>query len=129
MYHPNQCDMLIDRLHDHGSGWFIYYYIVSDLTCYQKQQSEIRYVYLTKYTTQKCSKHLIRVTSRVLVWLTVLNATFNNISVTSWQSILLVEETGVSRENLQPIESHWQTWSHNVVSSTPHHEQGLNSQL
>jgi hypothetical protein len=45
--------MLIDRLHDHGSGWCIYYYTVSDLTCYQKQQSEIRYVYLTKYTTPK----------------------------------------------------------------------------
>ena len=25
--------------------------------------------------------------------------------------------------------SHWQTLSHNVVSSTPRHEQGLNSQL
>ena len=29
----------------------------------------------------------------------VFNATFNNISVISLQSILLVEETGVSREN------------------------------
>jgi hypothetical protein len=29
----------------------------------------------------------------------VFNATFNNISVISWQSILLVEETGVSDEN------------------------------
>ena len=29
----------------------------------------------------------------------VLNATFNNISVTSWQSVLLVEETGLPREN------------------------------
>ena len=29
----------------------------------------------------------------------VLNATLNNISVISWWSILLVEETGVPREN------------------------------
>jgi hypothetical protein len=29
----------------------------------------------------------------------VLNATFNNISVTSWRSVLLVEETGVPGEN------------------------------
>jgi hypothetical protein len=29
----------------------------------------------------------------------VFNATFNNISVISWQSVLLVEETGVPREN------------------------------
>ena len=37
----------------------------------------------------------------VKVWFgfMVLNATFNNISVVSWQSVLLVEETGVSREN------------------------------
>jgi hypothetical protein len=29
----------------------------------------------------------------------VLNTTFNNISVISWQSVLLVEETGVPGEN------------------------------
>jgi hypothetical protein len=29
----------------------------------------------------------------------VLNATFNNISAISWLSVLLVEETGVHREN------------------------------
>jgi hypothetical protein len=34
-----------------------------------------------------------------------------------------VEETGVPQEN------HQQTLSHNVVSSTPCHEQGSNSQL
>jgi hypothetical protein len=33
-----------------------------------------------------------------LVWFMVFNATFNNISVISWQSVLLVEETGVPRE-------------------------------
>jgi hypothetical protein len=31
------------------------------------------------------------------------NATFNNISVISWRSVLLVEETG---ENLPPAASH-----------------------
>jgi len=29
----------------------------------------------------------------------VFNATFNNIAVISWWSVLLVEETGVPREN------------------------------
>ena len=29
----------------------------------------------------------------------VFNATSNNVSVTSWQSVLLVEETGVPVEN------------------------------
>jgi hypothetical protein len=49
----------------------------------------------------------------------VFNATFKNISVISWQSILLVDETGVPRENHRPVAKHWQTLSHNVVSSTP----------
>jgi hypothetical protein len=40
-----------------------------------------------------------------------------------------MEETGVSRENHWPVASHWQTLSHNVVSSKPHHEWGSNSQL
>ena len=30
-----------------------------------------------------------------LVWFMVFNATFNNISIISWRSVLLVEETGV----------------------------------
>jgi len=47
----------------------------------------------------------------------VFNATFNNISVISWWSVLLVEETGVPGENRW--QSHWQTLSHNVVSNTP----------
>jgi len=62
-----------------------------------------------------------------MVWFMEFNATFNNISAISWQSILLMEETGVPREN--QVASHWQTLSHNVVSSTPRHEQGSNSQL
>ena len=36
----------------------------------------------------------------------VYNATFNNISAISWQSVLLVEETGVPRENHRPVASH-----------------------
>jgi len=46
----------------------------------------------------------------------VFNATFNNISVISWRSVLLVEEIGGPGENHRPNDSHWQT---NVVSSTP----------
>jgi hypothetical protein len=52
----------------------------------------------------------------------VFNTTFNNISVISWQSVLLVEETGIPGENHRPVASHWQTLSHNVVSRTPCHE-------
>ena len=38
--------------------------------------------------------------------LMVLNATFNNISVISWWSDLLVEETGVPGEKHRPVASH-----------------------
>jgi hypothetical protein len=41
---------------------------------------------------------------------------FDNISVISWRSVLLVEETG---ENHGPAASHGQSLSHNLVSSTP----------
>jgi hypothetical protein len=44
----------------------------------------------------------------------------------SWRSVLLVVETG---EKHWPVASHWQTLLHNVVSSTPCHEWGSNSQL
>ena len=51
----------------------------------------------------------------LFVCLMVLNATFNNISVISWRSVLLVEETGGPRENHRSVASHWQTLSHNVA--------------
>jgi len=41
----------------------------------------------------------IQITIRVMVF----NATFNNISVISWRSVLLTEETG---ENHPPVASH-----------------------
>jgi hypothetical protein len=53
----------------------------------------------------------------------------NDISVISWRSVLLVEEIRVPEENHQPVANHRQTLSHNVVSSTPRHGRGSNSQL
>jgi hypothetical protein len=50
-------------------------------------------------------------------------------SYISWRPVLLVEETGVPGENHRPVASHWQTLSHKVVSSTPRHERGSNSQI
>jgi hypothetical protein len=51
------------------------------------------------------------------------NATFNNISVMSWRSVLLVEETGGLGENHRPVACHQQTLSHNVCC-TPHNISG-----
>ena len=67
------------------------------------------------------SNWLIWIVSSGQVWFRsrfmVSNATFKNISVISWRSVVLVEETRVSGEKHPPVISHWQTLSHNVVSS------------
>ena len=52
----------------------------------------------------------------VRVRVMVFNATFNNISVTSWQSVLLVELTWVPWENHWPVASHWQTLYYDIGS-------------
>ena len=83
----------------------------------------IAYVLLLRSKGKYTNHWYIRV--RVMVF----NTTFNNISVLLWQSVLLMEETGLPGENHRPAASHWQTLSHNVVSSTPHHEQDSSSQL
>jgi len=40
-----------------------------------------------------------------MVKVMVFNATFNNISIISCRSVLLVEETGVPEENQRPVAS------------------------
>ena len=42
----------------------------------------------------------------VRVMIMMLNATFNNISVISWRSVLLIDETRVPGEKHQPSASH-----------------------
>jgi hypothetical protein len=59
----------------------------------------------------------------------VFNATFNNISAIWWQSVLLVEETGVPGENHRPVASHWQTWSHKCCIEYTKPEWDSNSAL
>jgi hypothetical protein len=44
----------------------------------------------------------------------VFNVTFNNISVISWRSVLLVKETRVPRENHRPVASHH--GNHSILS-------------
>jgi hypothetical protein len=84
-----------------------------------------------KWDTKKIKKRItLNMTNYTLVMIQIncntgwwvglwcLNGTFNNISV------LLVEETW---ENHWPVISHKQIISRNVVWSTSHNEQGLNS--
>jgi hypothetical protein len=67
-----------------------------------------RYIFVfclfkTSYMASKLvfatSYYAIANDSIFVVIVMVFNATFNNISVKSWMSVLLVEETGVPREN------------------------------
>ena len=68
-----------------------------------------------------------------LVWIWMLNVTFNNILVISWRSILLVGETRVPGVNHRPVANLtnfvWQTLSLMFVSITPRYERDSNSQL
>ena len=70
------------------------------------------------YTTLKWKKNYLFI--YYFYGVMVFNATFNNMSMISWQSVLLLEESGVSGENYWPAASHWQTLSDNVASSIPH---------
>ena len=48
----------------------------------------------------------VLITKNLFVCLMVFNATFNNISVILWRSVLLVQETGGPGENHRPVGSH-----------------------
>jgi hypothetical protein len=48
----------------------------------------------------------ISMSVEVNVRVVVFNATFNNISVILWRSVLLEEETEIPEENLRPVASH-----------------------
>jgi hypothetical protein len=56
------------------------------------------------------NEHLTYVVVNIVVvlfrWFMVLNATFNNVSIISWPSVLFVEETGVPGGNHRPTASH-----------------------
>jgi hypothetical protein len=76
-----------------------------------------------------CWFHLLQLlNATVLLKVMLFNSTFNNISVISWQSILLFEDTRVHGENHWPATSQWQSLSPNVVSSKPRPQWSSNSQ-
>jgi len=58
------------------------------------------------------STHILVVNQYLGVKVMVFDATFYNISIMSWRSVLLVVDTG---ENQRPAASHLQTLSPNVV--------------
>ena len=59
-----------------------------------------------KYSDNSFFNHTELVLLFRIFGFTLCNSTFNNISVMSWQSALLVEETGVTGENHRSVASH-----------------------
>jgi hypothetical protein len=59
----------------------------------------------------------------------VFNATFNNISVISWKSVLLVGETDNTEKTTDLSQVTYKLYHHNVISSTSRREQGSNAHL
>ena len=65
---------------------------------------------------EDCKNLMLTADAGNLAWFKfmVFNTTFNNISVISLRSVLLMEETGVPGESHRPVASHRQTLSHNA---------------
>ena len=120
LFHPRETRSFI-----HGKHYFIHGKHVLSFTgnmffhpretCYFIHGKRQHFVLWFLKEHVLCSLHVLDI---LLIFL-MFHVTFNIISVISWRSVLLVEESGVPGENHRPAASHWQTLSNNVVSSTP----------
>jgi hypothetical protein len=68
----------------------------------------------------KSNYHTITTAPYNLIWFIVFNATFSNISATSWRPVLVVEEAGVPGENHRPWANNWSTLSLSAASWVHH---------
>jgi hypothetical protein len=104
LYYTKNCSSHIPKLQNQINSLSI---ICQGIHGYFKSKQKVRIS--MNITLNKChpsNQPYIRV--KVMVF----NATFNNISVISWWSVLLVEETEVHGDNHWPVVSQWQTLSH-----------------
>jgi hypothetical protein len=75
-------------------------------------------IFTRLYLYNVYQKHGGYLISLFFVCLIVFNANFNNISVISWRSVLLVEETGGPGENHRPVASHCKLY-HIMLYTSP----------
>jgi ABC-type Fe3+ transport system permease subunit len=83
------------------------------------QENKKQQVYVSQSIVQPriTQKSLAKLLSFLLWWLGLWCLTTLS-TIFQLYRVILVEKTGVPRENHRPATSHWQTLSHNVVSST-----------
>jgi hypothetical protein len=111
--HTRECDGISSFLHK-----LVIEMARNCLVKSEQKQITSSYFYEMSDSLEKLLEDVSYCLSRVKV--IVFCTTFNNISVISWRSVLLMVESGGPGENHRPVTSNWQTLSHNVVSSTPH---------
>jgi len=77
-----------------------------------------------------CTEHLMKCLKviGVRVGVLVFNATFAQYLIYIVAVSFIGEGNRNTRRRSPSVASHWQTLSHNVVSSTPRHERGSSSQ-
>ena len=97
-----------------------------------KYQNISQYWYIIKvyviFHLKIVLKIVVKIRARLRVM--VFNATFNNISVVSWRSVFLIEETGVPGENHRPAASHRQTFITYIEYTSPERDsKGKNKNL
>jgi hypothetical protein len=121
---------VVSSNHAHAKMYLIQHYViksVSDLWQVHIPFIDLYIYYMYIYLLWPLYCQYIWLINRIRVM--VFTTTFNNIAAILWQSVLFMEETGVCGEHRWPATSHWQTLSHNVVSSTSWYERDSNSQL
>ena len=86
---------------------FVILAIIIELVCllYALPCAGVRGDNLTYYVYMQTvfSKYCLLYFKMFSIMVMVFNATFSNISVMSWRSILLVEQTGIPGENHRPV--------------------------
>jgi hypothetical protein len=81
---------------------------------------------ITSKSNRESTKYLLLLQE---VSVMVFNATFNNISIISWRSVLLVEETDYTEKTTDLSQVTDKHYHHNVISSTSCRERGSNAHL
>ena len=96
----------------------MYWYFQQNKCLNIKKTCHIQHIYISMGPCVSGARATVLLINQQIWWFIVFNATFNNISVILWRSVLLVEETEVPRENHRPVESQWQTLSQCFIQDT-----------